>query len=60
MRNVLTITRRELNAYFVSPIAYILLAMFGVMFGYFFFSSVAFFVRSAPVRPCRAAARWGR
>ncbi len=44
MRNVLTIARRELNSYFVSPIAYILLAMFGVMFGYFFFSSVAFFV----------------
>ena len=44
MRNVLTIARRELHSYFVSPIAYILLAMFGVMFGYFFFSSVAFFV----------------
>ena len=44
MRNVLTIARRELNSYFVSPIAYILLAMFGVMFGWFFFNSVAFFV----------------
>ena len=44
MRNVLTIARRELNSYFVSPIAYILLAMFGIMFGWFFFNSVAFFV----------------
>ena len=44
MRNVLTIARRELNAYFVSPIAYILLAAFGTLFGFFFFSSVASFV----------------
>lgn len=44
MRNTLTIARRELNSYFTSPIAYILLAMFAVLFGYFFFSAVAFFV----------------
>ena len=44
MRNVLTIVRRELNSYFVSPIAYVLLAIFGVMFGWFFFNSMAFFV----------------
>ena len=44
MRNVWTIARRELNSYFASPIAYILLAMFAVIFGYFFFSAVAFFV----------------
>ena len=44
MRNALTIARRELNSYFTSPIAYILLAMFAVLFGYFFFSAVAFFV----------------
>ncbi len=44
MRNAWTIAKRELNSYFASPIAYILLAMFAVIFGYFFFSAVAFFV----------------
>jgi len=41
--NVWTIARRELNVYFSSPIAYIVLAMFAVMFGWFFSSGVAFF-----------------
>ncbi|MEZ5391538.1 MAG: hypothetical protein R2724_01375 [Bryobacterales bacterium] len=43
MSNVLTIARRELRVYFSSPIAYIVLAMFGVIFGFFFYSAVAFF-----------------
>ena len=41
--NIMTIARRELRVYFTSPIAYIVLAMFGLLFGYFFFSAVAFF-----------------
>ena len=36
MRNAWTIARRELKSYFASPIAYVLLAMFAVVFGYFF------------------------
>lgn len=44
MRNVWTIATRELRSYFASPIAYILLAMFAIIFGYFFFSAVAIFV----------------
>ena len=44
MRNVWTIASRELRSYFASPIAYILLAMFSLIFGYFFFSAVAIFV----------------
>ena len=43
MSNVWTIARRELRVYFTSPIAYIVLAMFALIFGYFFFSAVAFF-----------------
>ncbi|MBI1353735.1 MAG: ABC transporter permease subunit [Acidobacteria bacterium] len=43
MSNVWTIARRELNVYFSSPIAYIVLAMFSLIFGYFFASGVAFF-----------------
>lgn len=45
MRNVWTIARRELSSYFASPIAYIVLAMFAVLFGFFFYSAVAIFVQ---------------
>src|SRR5579862_9317133 len=44
MRNVLTICRKEIKAYFVSPIAYLLLALFGLIFGFFFYSATAYFV----------------
>src|ERR1017187_2482251 len=37
MRNILTICGKEVRAYFSSPIAYLLMAMFGVVFGFFFY-----------------------
>ncbi len=44
MRNVWIICRKELRSYFVSPIAYILLAMFAIVFGFFFWNVVGYFV----------------
>lgn len=44
MSNVLTIFRKELNSYFSSPIAYLVLAFFGFLAGYFFYVYVAIFV----------------
>lgn len=44
MRNVWIVCRKELRSYFVSPIAYILLAMFGIVFGFFFWNAVGYFV----------------
>ena len=44
MRNVLIICRKELRSYFASPIAYLLLTMFALIFGYFFWSSLGEFV----------------
>jgi len=44
MRNVLVIWRKELRSYFASPIAYLLLTMFALIFGYFFWSSLGEFV----------------
>jgi ABC-2 type transport system permease protein len=44
MRNVWTIANKELRSYFASPIAYLLLAMFTVIFGFFFWNAVGFFV----------------
>jgi len=43
MRNIWIIFKKELHGYFVSPIAYLLLTMFALIFGYFFWSAVAYF-----------------
>lgn len=45
MRNILTLASKELRSYFVSPIAYILIAVFAVVFGIFFAISVEQFIR---------------
>src|SRR5438034_10290614 len=44
MRNIWIICRKELRSYFVSPIAYLLLTMFAVIFGFFFWNSLGYFV----------------
>jgi ABC-2 type transport system permease protein len=44
MRNALIICRKELGTYFASPIAYILLVMFGLIFGFFFWNALGYFV----------------
>lgn len=44
MRNILTICGKEIRSYFVSPIAYLLMALFGLIFGFFFYSATAYFV----------------
>lgn len=44
MRNVWIICKKELRSYFVSPIAYILLGLFAVVFGFFFWNAVGVFV----------------
>ena len=44
LRNILTIAKREVTGYFASPIAYLLMAIFAVIFGFFFYSATAFFV----------------
>jgi len=43
MRNIWIIWRKELNSYFVSPIAYLLLTMFALIFGFFFWNALAYF-----------------
>src|SRR5271170_4763351 len=41
MRNIWIICRKELRSYFVSPVAYLLLTMFALIFGYFFWVIVS-------------------
>src|ERR1700729_4589778 len=44
MRNAWIICRKELRSYFVSPVAYLLLTMFGLIFGFFFWNALGYFV----------------
>ncbi len=45
MKNVLLICRKELRSYFASPIAYAVMAIFGLIFGWVFFNATRDFVR---------------
>jgi len=44
VKNILIICKKELKSYFASPIAYLLMAIFAVIFGFFFYSATAIFV----------------
>lgn len=44
MRNIWIICRKELRSYFVSPVAYSVIALFALIFGYAFFSEVRLFM----------------
>jgi ABC-2 type transport system permease protein len=44
MRNIWTIFRKEIKSYFASPIAYLLMMVFALIFGYFFYVATAIFV----------------
>ena len=44
MKNILAICEKELKSYFSSPIAYLTMAMFAILFGFFFWNSVGYFV----------------
>ena len=44
MSNVFAIAQKELKSYFASPIAYIIIGFFALVFGWFFFVSLSFFI----------------
>ncbi len=47
MRNILAIAHKELKSYFASPIAYIVIGVFALLYGYFYIAILAFFVRQS-------------
>ncbi len=47
MRNVVAIAQKELKSYFASPIAYIVIGVFALLFGYFYITILAYFVRQS-------------
>ena len=51
VRNVLAIADKELRSYFASPIAYIIIGLFALLFGRFFYVYLP--------SSCSAAPGWG-
>ena len=47
MRNILAIAHKELKSYFASPIAYIVIGFFALLYGYFFVAILHYFVRQS-------------
>lgn len=47
MRNIIAIARRELQSYFASPIAYVMLGLFALIFGWMFYSFLRFFAEQS-------------
>jgi gliding motility-associated transport system permease protein len=45
MSNVIAIAQRELKSYFASPIAYVVIGMFVLLYGYFFIVMLDYFMR---------------
>jgi ABC-2 type transport system permease protein len=45
MGNIVAIAQKELKSYFASPIAYIVLGLWALLYGYFFVAILQFFVR---------------
>ena len=46
MRNILAIAGKELRSYFASPIAYIVIGLFALLYGYFYAVMLQYFVRA--------------
>src|SRR6059036_2534583 len=47
MGNILAIAQKELRSYFASPIAYVTIGFFALLYGYFYVVGLAFFVRQS-------------
>ena len=46
MRNIFAIAHKETKSYFASPIAYVVIGLFALLYGYFFVVMVQYFVRA--------------
>ncbi len=47
LRNIMTVARRDFRAYFNSPIAYIVITLFLLIMGWFFFFNLSYFAQQA-------------
>ena len=46
LRNIMAIAGKELRSYFASPVAWVMMGLFAILFGYFYTVYLAYFVRS--------------
>jgi ABC-2 type transport system permease protein len=44
LSNILAIAQKELKSYFASPIAYVVIGLFALMFGYFYYALLGIFI----------------
>lgn len=47
MSNIFAIAQKELRSYFASPIAYIVIGLFALLYGYFYVAILGFFLRQS-------------
>ena len=47
MGNIVALAQKELNSYFASPIAYVIIGFFALVFGWFYVVSVSFFMQAS-------------
>jgi len=47
MRNILAIAQKELKAYFSSPVGWVIMGVWSLLYGYFFVAILQFFVRQS-------------
>ena len=47
MRNAFAIAQKELRSYFASPIGYIVVGLFALLYGYFYVTMLSYFVRQS-------------
>jgi len=47
MRNIFAIAQKELRSYFSSPIGYIYVGLFALLYGFFYYTVLAYFVRQS-------------
>src|SRR2546422_6134671 len=47
MSNIVAIAQKELKSYFASPIAYIVIGLFALLYGYFYYALLSYFVRQS-------------
>jgi ABC-2 type transport system permease protein len=47
MRNILALSQKELRSYFASPIAYVIIGLYALIFGWFYVALLNFFVQQS-------------
>ena len=47
MRNTLSIAHKEIRSYFSSPIGYVVIGLFALLYGYFYVTMLSYFVRQS-------------